>query len=79
MLYPKPQLQELQYNLLIGDASSQAYWWKQYSREVLAVLPGSADDAFGGQRVTQEQLGEKVQQCANSDEQYLFYHETCCG
>ncbi|WIA29831.1 hypothetical protein OEZ86_012302 [Tetradesmus obliquus] len=57
MLYPKPQLQELQYNPLIGDAASQAYWWRQYSKEVLAALPGSADDPFGGQLVTQEQLG----------------------
>lgn len=58
MLYLKPQLQELQYNPLIGDAASQAYWWRQYSKEVLAALPGSADDPFGGQLVTQEQLGE---------------------
>jgi hypothetical protein len=63
MLYPEPQLQELQYNPLIADAGSQAYWLKQYSREVLAVLPGTADDAFGGQLVTQEQLGEQYEAC----------------
>jgi hypothetical protein len=58
MLYPEPQPQELQYNPLIADAGSQAYWWKQYSSEVLTKLPGTADDPFGGQMVTQEQLGE---------------------
>jgi hypothetical protein len=58
MLYPEPQLQELQCNPLIADAGSQAYWWKQYSSEVLAQLPGTADDPFGGHLVTQEQLGE---------------------
>lgn len=63
MLYPEPQLQELQYAPLIADAGSQIYWWRQYSRDVLAVLPGSADDPFGGKLVTEEQLGGWLWHC----------------
>lgn len=57
MLYPEAQLQELQYGPLIADAGGQIHWWKSYSQEVLSKVPGTADDAFGGRVVSQEQLG----------------------
>lgn len=59
MLWPAQQLKECQSAQLEADAGSQAYWLQQYSRDTLAQLPGSADDAFGGQTVTQERLGER--------------------
>eukprot|EP00775_Hariotina_reticulata_P010558 gene10558-10718_t len=59
MLFPEQDLQELQYQPLINDAGSQAYWWKQYSSEVLGKLEGSCEEgAFGGRHVTAEQLGQ---------------------
>lgn len=58
MLYPETQLQELQYGPLIADAGGQIHWWKTYSRDVILNLPGTADDPFGGQIVTQDELGE---------------------
>jgi hypothetical protein len=60
MLWPAQQLQECQSAQLEADAGSQAYWLQQYSRDTLAQLPGSADDAFGGQTVTQERLGRQL-------------------
>jgi len=32
MLFPEEDLQQLQYQPLINDAASQAYWWKKYSK-----------------------------------------------
>ncbi len=58
MLYPEPQLQQLQYGPLIADAGGQIHWWKTYSQDVLSKLPGTADDPFCGQLVTQQQLGK---------------------
>lgn len=57
MLYPADELQELQYGPLISDAGGQIHWWKTYSQDILSKLPGTADDPFGGQIVSQEQLG----------------------
>lgn len=57
MLWPPAELQQLQHVPLQEDAGGQAYWWQAYSRDVLAQLPGSPDDAFGGQAVGQERLG----------------------
>jgi hypothetical protein len=58
MLWPAQQLKECQSAQLEADAGSQAYWLDAYSRDVLQQLPGSPDDAFGGQLVTTERLGE---------------------
>lgn len=58
MLWPSQQLKECQNAQLEADAGSQAYWLEKYAQETLAKLPGSEQDAFGGQLVTQERLGE---------------------
>jgi len=59
MLWPQQQLHETQSPQLQADASSRAFWLEAYSRQQLAALPGSSDDSFGGQLVTQERLGER--------------------
>jgi hypothetical protein len=58
MLWRAQQLKECQSSQLESDAGSQAYWLEAYSRDVLQQLPGSPDDAFGGQLATKERLGE---------------------
>lgn len=58
MLFNDQELQELQYAPLMSDAASQAYWMRQFSSQVLQLLPGSSGDPFGGQLVTEEMLGE---------------------
>lgn len=57
MLLAERKLKEAQHSRLVADARGQARWLRKFCDDVLAPLPGTLADAFGGVRVTEELMG----------------------
>lgn len=60
MFFPRPALDALEYPPVVEQVKRRGRWLSRFSQDVLAKLPGTADDPFGGVTVDINSLGASL-------------------